>query len=410
MLFSGAGEPNSVVVRRSYLLSHIVERILTSSLVEGLRGALVIVLPNGRRLEIGNHAGNRPVPELYLNNYRVIGTSLRRGSLGFADAYIKGDIECSDLTGLIQFYLRNRTRLHASGGQFFKSRRLDRVAHLLRHNSLKGSRRNISEHYDLGNAFYQHWLDRTMTYSGGLYRDGATTLEAAQLAKLDRVRALLSAKEERLILEIGCGWGSFACRTAQLDKTRVIGLTLSHQQLSYAKNRAAETGLDQRCRFHHQDYRNTVGQYDHIVSIEMIEAVGEAYWGQYFQKLHGCLKPDGTAVIQAITIKPELFETYRRKTDFIQRYIFPGGMLPTDAVIASQARRVGFAIDHTENFGSCYAETLRAWRARFEMAWPEISKLGFDDHFRRRWLYYLMYCEAGFDSQAIDVGLYRLRK
>ncbi|MGH1417935.1 MAG: class I SAM-dependent methyltransferase [Hyphomicrobiaceae bacterium] len=405
-----SGEPRQETARATHFLSRILERILTSSLVEGLEGGLVVVLPNERNIKIGCQSSDLSAPILRLNNYRVISASLRRGSLGFAEAYINRDIECTDLTKIIHFYLRNRTRLHASGGRLFKGRSIDRILHLLRRNSLKGSRRNISEHYDLGNAFYSLWLDRSMTYSSGLYRDGATTLEEAQLAKLDRVRELLAAQNGQSILEIGCGWGNFACRTAQMDGTFVTGLTLSQEQLGHARQSARQLNLDRLCSFRLEDYRKTEGQYDCIVSIEMIEAVGERYWDQYFQTLFHRLKPGGTVVIQAITIAPELFAAYRRRPDFIQRYIFPGGMLPTQVIIEKEASRVGLNLTHTETFGRSYAQTLRAWKGRFESAWPEISKLGFDDRFRRRWEYYLMYCEAGFDDGAIDVGFYKFSK
>ena len=327
---------------------HWIERILDSRLVSALDGALLLVLPNGREIKIGSEACDASTPVLRLFNYRVISGALRRGSLGFAEAYINRDIDCSDLNGLIGFFLRNRDRLQASGGQFFKGRGFDRLGHLLRRNSLKGSRRNISEHYDLGNTFYQHWLDRGMNYSSGLFRNGATGLEDAQVAKLDHVRELVAAKHGQSILEIGCGWGSFACRAARLDGVAVTGLTLSQEQLNYARERARLESLDQQCTFHLKDYRHETGQYDHIVSIEMIEAVGEAYWRQYFQTLYDGLKPGGSAVIQAITIAPQYFDAYRRRPDFIQRYIFPGGMLPTELVISAEADHAGLNLIHTE--------------------------------------------------------------
>jgi len=390
--------------------SRAIERILTSHLVGKVNGAVHLILPDGHEIHVGDPTRDQPVPVLQLFNYRALTSSLRRGSLGFAEAYINRDIECSDVSAIITFYLRNRARLHASGGRLFKARGLDRLGHLLRRNSLSGSRKNISEHYDLGNEFYAFWLDAGMTYSSALYRDGATTLEDAQDAKLDRVRALVNAEPGQSILEIGCGWGSFACRSAQMDGVLVTGLTLSQEQLAYARARAQQNKLDDVCTFELQDYRKAHGQYDHIVSIEMIEAVGEAYWRQYFQTVYDRLKPGGTAVIQAITISPDYFDAYRRRPDFIQRYIFPGGMLPTRAIMASEAEHVGLKLAHDEQFGRCYAHTLRTWRQRFEAAWPEISKLGFDDRFKRRWQYYLMYCEAGFDHGVIDVGLYQLTK
>lgn len=391
-------------------LSRLAERVVKFCLVDDLNGGLVISLPGGHEFEVGSSIGSKAMPVLRLNNYRVVRSALRRGGLGFADAFINRDIECTELTALIDFYLRNREKLQASNSGLFKVRSLDRFGHLLRRNSLRGSRRNIADHYDLGNAFYQHWLDRSMTYSSGLYRTGQETLEDAQLAKLDRVRTLVSAQDGQTILEIGCGWGSFACRTAERDGTHVTGLTLSKEQLTHARQYADKQGLTPNCAFHLKDYRKVGGLFDHIVSIEMIEAVGEAYWKDYFRTLYDRLKPGGSAVLQAITISPSYFDAYRRRPDFIQRYIFPGGMLPTEAIVVAEAQRAGLNLKHTETFGASYARTLRAWRSRFEAAWPQISKLGFDDRFRRCWRYYLAYCEAGFDNGVIDVGLYKFIK
>lgn len=410
MFSANAREKKSNAISVPGFRSRVIERFLKIALADDIEGGIHLILPDGYEIQIGPRNTGESAPVLRLLNYRAVKLSLFRGGLGFAEAYINRDIECSDLTALIAFYLRNRARLQASGGRFLKARSLDRLGHRLRRNSLTGSRRNISEHYDLGNDFYEAWLDWGMTYSSGFYRDGAETLEDAQDAKLDRVRALVAATQGQSILEIGCGWGGFACRAARLDRVHVTGLTLSQEQLNYARMRANRAGLGKTCTFHLQDYRTSQGQFDHIVSIEMIEAVGEAYWKLYFQTLHDRLKPGGSAVIQAITISPQYFDAYRQRPDFIQRYIFPGGMLPTKSVIAFEAERAGLQVSHSEQFGRCYARTLRTWRRRFNAAWPKIEKLGFDDRFQRRWLYYLMYCEAGFDDGVIDVGLYKLVK
>lgn len=386
------------------------DNIIKTRLTEKLDGALTIVLPNGKTLHLGPGHARQDAPVVKLKNFRILSGALFRGGLGFAEAYIKNDVECSDLTAVFKFYLRNRSRLKTVGGRYLRARSFDRLAHLVRGNSLRGSRRNISEHYDLGNAFYEVWLDPDMNYSSGLYRDGVSSLEEAQRAKLDRVRTLLSPRPGASILEVGCGWGAFACRAAQMDQVRVDGITLSREQLRFARRRAERQNLSGVARFHLRDYRATKGTYDHIVSIEMIEAVGEAYWQHYFRMLSDRLKPGGSAIIQAITIHPDIFDRYRRRPDFIQRYIFPGGMLLTPHIIKTEAERCGLSLVHSEHFGASYAETLRCWRQRFDAAWPSIAELGFDARFRRRWNYYLTYCEAGFDEAVIDVGLYKLVK
>ncbi|QDL91662.1 class I SAM-dependent methyltransferase [Paroceanicella profunda] len=375
------------------------------------QGAVVVELPGGTRLRFGR-GGDPQEPVLKLRNLRVLRAALRSGAIGFAESYIDRDIDCSDLPALFRFFLRNREELARSGRRLFRVRALDRLAHRLRRNSRAGSRRNITEHYDLGNAFFRAWLDGEMVYSSAIYPDAGTTLEEAQREKLGRIVALLDLPEDRAadVLEIGSGWGALACMTAAAGETRVTGLTLSHEQLAFAREKAAAAGLAARCDFRLEDYRDTGGQYDRIVSIEMIEAVGEAYWPQYFRVLGERLRQGGSAVIQAITIDEAHFERYRRSADFIQRHVFPGGMLPTPRIIREQGARAGLTLDHVECFGASYARTLADWRHRFEEAWPRIAELGFDDGFRRRWRYYLAYCEAGFQDGLIDVGLYRLRK
>lgn len=372
-------------------------------------GSVLLELPSGRRVRFGpSRAPSEPL--LKLHNYHVIANAARRGSIGFAEAYMDGDIECSDLTALFRFFVQNRDRFERAGRGLFKVRSGARLGHLFRRNSRRGSRRNISAHYDLGNAFFAPWLDPEMIYSSGLYARGAETLEAAQQAKLDLILELLDLSPGAHMLEIGCGWGALARRAALRHGVRVEGITLSREQLAHARAEAAKAGLNEQCSFRLQDYRETRGRYDRIVAIEMIEAVGEAYWPAFFATLHDRLKPGGAAVLQAITMDEARFETYRRKADFIQSYIFPGGMLPTQSAIERHASAAGLALDRVELFGPCYARTLRDWRARFDAAWDQIGRLGFDERFRRRWEYYLAYCEAGFEEGVIDVGAYRLRK
>ena len=376
---------------------------------EPLTGALTVVFPNGHRSTFGSSREDDH-PTVTLKTYRALWKVLRRGANGFAEAFMDQDIDCSDLTGLFHFILANWQRFRRSGQYMLRVGRSDRAAHRSRRNSRSNSRRNITEHYDLGNDFFRLWLDPDMVYSSGLYAHEAMSLHEAQTAKLKRILELLELSGGETILEIGFGWGAFARLAAERHGAHVTGLTLSSEQLELARKLAAEKRLQDRCTFVLQDYRDTGGRFDHIVSIEMIEAVGEEYWPDYFRCLAERLVSGGSAVVQAITIDEALFDDYRRTADFIQRYIFPGGMLPTKTIMEEQARAVGLRIDHSEHFRRSYARTLREWRDRFEEAWPQIAKLGFDEHFRRRWLYYLGYCEAGFDAGTIDVGIYRMRK
>ncbi len=248
-----------------------------------------------------------------------------------------------------------------------------------------------------------------MTYSSAIFESAGESLEAAQERKYQRILEWLETRPGQRLLEIGFGWGGLAERVARRG-AHVTGLTLSREQLHYAQRRMREVGLSSETDLRYQDYRDATGTYDRIASIEMIEAVGSENWPLYFKTLHDRLEPGGIAVLQAITISEAHFETYRRKPDFIQRYIFPGGMLPTAAIIGQEASRARLVLDRTETFGSSYAQTLWRWFERFDQAWPELCKLGFDEQFRRLWTYYLTYCAVGFETGRIDVGLYRLRK
>ncbi|MEC9369360.1 MAG: cyclopropane-fatty-acyl-phospholipid synthase family protein, partial [Pseudomonadota bacterium] len=355
-------------------------------------------------------AGTYPEPRLKLHSYKVVARSIRRGSLGFAESYLGGEIDCDDLVGLFRFFLRNRRSFSSAGRGLFRVRAADRIAHLRRRNSRAGSRRNIAEHYDLGNSFYRLWLDESMTYSSGYFAAGARSLEEAQAAKYRLLDDMLDLKSGHSVLEVGCGWGGFALQAARDKGAQVSAITLSREQLTHARSLANAAGVSDRCALRLEDYRDVSGTYDRVVSIEMIEAVGEESWPVYFRMLHDRLKPGGAAVIQAITIDDAQFDRYRRKTDFIQRYIFPGGMLPTKAVLAAQGARAGLRLSRATGFGNCYARTLAEWRQRFHANWPCIERLGFDESFRRRWDYYLAYCEAGFAAGCIDVSLFRFEK
>jgi len=369
-------------------------------------GGLVVGLPGGNRLVF---EGRRPgaVARLDIRSWRVLGRLISSWDLGFAEAYMAGEWSSPNLGALLEFAGHNCDAV--SKFDFLRMRRLAlKIHHALNRNTRHNSRRNIAAHYDLGNAFYALWLDAGMTYSSGLYTGAAQSLDDAQAAKLDRVLDLLDLRGGERVLEIGCGWGGFAERLLRKHDCNVTGVTLSAEQLEYARRRLDKDVAGGRCELLYRDYRDVDGTFDRIVSIEMMEAVGEAYWPTYFAKLRDSLRPGGTAVLQVITIDEARFENYRRRPDFIQKYIFPGGMLPTARIIEREAHKSGLQLTVSEFFGDGYARTLESWRCRFKNAWPRIKALGFDDQFERMWEYYLAYCQVGFESRALNVGLFKL--
>jgi cyclopropane-fatty-acyl-phospholipid synthase len=385
--------------RKMPFLTRQLQRLLS----EVAYGDITVVLPNGETLH--RQAPNPgPSAKLVIRRWRAIFRLMTGGELAFADAFIAGDWWTPNLVAFLEFGARNDTGMqHAISGSL-SQRLLVRLRHWRNRNTRRGSRRNIAAHYDLGNAFYELWLDRGMQYSSALFTAKDQPLEAAQDQKLARVLDLLGIDGGERVLEIGCGWGALMERLA--PHCDVTGVTLSSEQLAFTSERLAGTA---KVQARLQDYRDITETFDRIVSIEMIEAVGERYWPVYFEKLRGALKPDGTVLLQAITIDETRFEKYRQQPDFIQRYIFPGGVLPTVAIIRRQAARAGLELTEHETFGLSYARTLAIWRERFLAAWPEIKRLGFDDRFKRMWDYYLCYCEAGFRNGAIDVGFFKFK-
>ena len=381
-------------------------RRLSKVLLSRVRtGRLTIVTPSGIRL---SHGGSEaPDGVLVMRQWRMLRRLLLRGDIAAAEAYMDEDWDSPDLPALIELVGRNLPTMGEAFEANWLLRLRNRVRHRLNANSKRGSRRNVRHHYDLGNAFYGTWLDSGMSYSSAIFPAAGSTLEEAQATKQQRVIELMDTRPGQRILEIGCGWGGLAEQLVQAARCHLTGVTLSPAQLDYATKRLpAGSAADLRL----QDYRDVDGLFDRIVSIEMLEAVGEAYWPSYFSTLHDRLKPGGLAVIQAITIAEDRFKGYQRCTDFIQQYIFPGGMLPTMSEIRRQADRAGLVLRSMETFGASYARTLAEWRSRFHTAWPEIERQGFDRRFRRMWDYYLAYCEGGFRAGTIDVGLYVLAK
>ena len=372
------------------------------------QGSISVTLPDG---EVIHHHGDEagPQAQITLHNWRALRRLLWRGDLGFAEGYIAGDWTSHDLVRLIALGATNLSRLDVEIDGSLPVRIMRRMAHLLRGNSLRGSRRNIAFHYDLGNDFYRPWLDHSMTYSSAVAFAPDQSLEAAQAHKLAHIARLLKVTPGSTVLEIGCGWGSLAAHLAQCG-AHVTGITLSSEQLAFARERVAHAGLADLVDLQLRDYREQTGTFDAIVSIEMLEAVGEAWWPAYFRQIQDRLAPGGRAVLQVITIAEDRYAHYRQAPDFIQHYIFPGGMLPTRTIMAEQATAAGLVLSHQEQFAPVYAATLAEWRQRFEAAADIVAARGFDEQFRRMWTYYLSYCEAGFTTGQIDVGLYVLEK
>ena len=368
-------------------------------------GHLALTLPDGRTEYFGATSDDLHA-DLHVLDWDVFKDVLKHGDIGFAESYIRGQWNTSNLKAILEIAIRNRTLLEkAIYGSWFGSL-FYRFKHRLRNNSKSGSRKNIHAHYDLGNPFYSLWLDPSMTYSSAWFSgDLQLPLAQAQSNKYRRILSAIDAAPGKRILEIGCGWGGFI-EEAALAGCHVTGLTLSREQQNFAEARLAQQGLVSEIRF--QDYRDCKEQFDGIASIEMFEAVGENHWEQYFKTIASSLKPGGKACIQTIVIAEELFERYRSSTDFIQQYVFPGGMLPSKSAFKEYAARAGLRVDDEFAFGTDYAKTLCIWYESFNEQLDQVRQLGFDEAFIRLWNFYLMYCAAGFSERNIDVVQFTL--
>ncbi len=349
--------------------------------------------------------GDKPGPhaEVLLHRRRAIRRMMLGGDIGLLEAYMDGDWDTPDLAAMLTWGVRNEQALGAALQASFVLRQLNRLLHRRRTNTRRGSRRNIAAHYDLGNAFYRLWLDPSMTYSCGIYPQAHTTLAQAQHEKYEHMLDLLKLEPGHHLLEIGSGWGGFAIHAAQRTGCRVTSITLSREQLAEAQARAQAAGVADRVQFVYRDYRDEVGEYDRIVSIEMFEAVGEPFWGTYFSQLRRCLRPGGLAALQVITIDEASFPAYRQGTDFIQRYIFPGGMLPAPGVFAEAAAAAGLHTEARHFYGPHYDRTLGDWDRAIVAHTEALTALGLGDRFQRMWRAYLAYCQAGFRTGRLDL-------
>lgn len=366
-------------------------------------GRLTVILPNGETHQLD---GSEPGPAAIfdIKDYRFARRVLASGDIGFAEGYMAGEWESPQLAALLESFAHNYEHISrlADGNPLMRA--LNWLSHKRNRNSRSGSKKNIHAHYDLGNAFYASWLDQTMTYSSARFTRAGMALDAAQREKYASLARLMELQSGHSVLEIGCGWGGFAEFAAKEVGARVTGITISREQFDFARQRMFNAGLAEKADIQLIDYRDVQGRFDRVASVEMFEAVGIEYWPAYFGKIHDVLEPGGRAALQIITIENALFDGYNKRTDFIQKYIFPGGMLPSEESLKPVIDRAGLTWREVERFGQDYADTLKLWDERFQSAWGDIRRMGgFDERFRRLWRFYLAYCEAGFRSARTDV-------
>mgnify|MGYP005679040497 FL=1 len=372
-------------------------------------GRVDFILPDGRRFRAeGLKPG--PVAEVTINNPDVFARLVREGDLGFCDAYLDGWWTTPDLQAFMDFIHADNDDMYDGFPGMALVRAWEKARFWFQSNTKRQALKNISYHYDLGNDFYSLWLDDTMTYSSALFNTSQESLEKAQIAKYASMVDQMGVKPGDHVLEIGCGWGGFAEYAAKERGLKVTGLTISKEQLDYANKRIKSKGLSDKVNLKLQDYRDETGVYDGVASIEMFEAVGEKYWPVYFDKIKQCLKPGKQATLQIITIQDARWDVYRKSVDFIQKYIFPGGMLPSPSVLRQEIHRAGLSVKHSIEFGKSYSQTLRRWFEVFNNKWDNISAMGFDDRFRRMWNFYLTSCAATFESGNCDVTQITLQK
>lgn len=405
-----AERPNSsaVIVRsdnREELLAGapVFFRLVCSLLSRIKFGSVTFVLPDGRCIKFMGQEELSSEGVIYVKDYAFARRTILGGDVGFFEAFADDLWDTPDLPGCLYVLARNVDHIREA---FFAApvvSWVDGLRHRLNRNTKSGAKRNIIAHYDLGNSFYERWLDKTMTYSSAIYPKPDAELSEAQTNKYRALAKMIDAGPSDHILEIGSGWGGFAEFAAKSVGAKVTGVTISPSQLDYARSRIFNAGLADKVEFRLQDYRDISGSFDKVASIEMFEAVGKEYWSAYFSKVHDVLKPGGVAGLQVITIADRLFDRYQRSVDFIQRYVFPGGMLPSPSILKSQVEMSGLIWKQAHSFGQDYASTLSDWHRRFLTAWDDIRAMGFDERFRKLWRFYLGYCEAGFRAATTDV-------
>jgi len=372
-------------------------------------GAIEVALPDGRVFAV--HTGQAgPAGRIDVANPEFFTRMARDGDIGFAETFMEGWWTTPDLQALLDVLMLNNDKVARGFLGAGLVRAYERLRHWLRSNTRRGARRNIARHYDLGNEFYRLWLDATMTYSSALFSGQGETLRDAQQNKYASICDRMGLARGDHVLEIGCGWGGFAEYAIRERGARVTGLTLSREQYDYARRRLFDAGLAERAEVVMRDYRDETGIYDGIASIEMFEAVGEKYWPAYFRTVRERLAPGRRASLQVITVADRLFERYRRSTDFVQKHIFPGGMLPSPSALRRETAAAGLEFLGSVEFSESYSRTLREWRETFNSRWDEVAKLGFDQRFHRMWNFYLAVCAAGFRAGTTNVMQFALRR
>jgi len=385
------------------MIDSFCEKSVLSLFGRTTNGTLTVRFPNGRENVFGGKSPGTDA-RIDVHDPEVFTRIVRDGEIGFGEAYMAREWSSPDPVSVVRYFIENRAALdYGNIATAIAGTAINRIVHLARPNTRTGSRKNISAHYDLSNEFFALWLDPTMMYSAAVYDGAEDTLQDAQLRKIHRLIDHARIERGHHVLEIGSGWGTFAIEAARRTGCRVTSITVSAKQLEWAERRAREAGVADRVKFRLCDYRSIEGSFDRIVSIEMIEAVGHRYLGDYFANCDRLLAPDGLLVIQAITIPDQRYDAYRRSVDWIQKHVFPGGHLPSlGAMVDAMTRRSTLHVEHLDNIGIHYARTLREWRAAFLAKVDEVRRLGFDDVFIRKWDYYLAYCEAAFETRTLD--------
>ena len=372
-------------------------------------GELIVTFPSGVTKSFKGISGNETA-DLKLNNYKFISKILKRKSIGFAESYMDGDFSSSDLTKLLIISFKNeKDFLHNLKSNIFFNI-YSKFKHFLNENTKKQSKKNIEYHYDLGNSFYDKWLDQSMTYSSAYFEQDNQNLFDAQISKYQQIANSINLNENSKVLEIGCGWGGFSSYIAKNFKSKIDAITISKEQFEYASNRIQQEGLGEKVSIKYSDYRDIENKYSNIASIEMFEAVGKKYWEKYFSILKKSLVNSGKAALQIITIDDQRAIDYQHQPDFIQQYIFPGGMLPTKKELEEINYKVGLEFKEINSFGLSYAKTLNLWNKQFQNSWEDLAQLGFNKRFKRMWEFYLSYCETGFISKSTDVSHFLINK
>lgn len=381
----------------------IIFRMICGLMLRLEYGTLIFVLPDQRVLQFCGIKDAEKVSIIQIYNYAFARRTILGGDIAFFESYLDDQWDTPDLASCLYIFARNADFLQDAFEAIPLITWIDALKHGLNRNTKSGSKRNIMAHYDLGNSFYEKWLDPSMTYSAALYPKGEQDLTIAQTNKYESLATTINLQTDEKVLEIGSGWGGFAEYAAKNRGAHVTGITISEAQYAYARERIFKAGLNEKVTFELRDYRDVEGQYDKIASIEMFEAVGKQYWQTYFDKVHASLKPGGMAGLQVITIADRFYKAYDRSTDFIQRYVFPGGMLPSPTLLRKHVEETGLTWATDKQFGHHYADTLQDWHRRFLNAWADIKPLGFDRKFKKLWQFYLAYCEAGFRAETTDV-------